>query len=196
MVQKMHKLIGECVSVTKRNMRVGRKFKFVEPDNRQNSETIRHFMYDVISNEFGRDLDAASEVLLDTVNKAQDHRGYDRNLGANSLKRAVLDDTFITYGQISALAKFYKVPIAAILIFTRIRDELETSKKQKSGQAEIILESLRAIIMHLEKVIREPKGTYELDSDLFGHPAFLEYVSIYHERYEQLTNQQFELPMK
>jgi hypothetical protein len=187
---------GGCVPTSKRPMRVGRRFKTVEPEKRQNSEMIRRFLYDVVTSEFDRDLERASKVLLDTVNKAEDHRGYDRNLGTNSLKRAILDDTFITYGQISALAKLYNVPIAAILIFTRIRDELETPKKQKSGQAEIILDSLRAIIIHLEKVIEESSGGEGKISKLFEHQAFLEYVAIYRARHEQLTNQQFELPIK
>jgi hypothetical protein len=153
---------------------VAKKFRHKIPNERRNSEMIRRLLYD---------------QLFSKVSVSENRRGYDRLISANSLHKAVLDKHFIGYAHLNALAKHYNIPISAMLLFTRIRDELEEPETRRDRRATSILTALRATITHLEGKALKAEDSQDCIFEHLGHKGFLEFVAIYQEAFEEVWTQ-------
>ena len=176
-----------------RRVRVGKTFKSVPPKDRMNSQMIRRLLYDTIASEFDRDCKIASARFAEAT-ISDDMRAYDKPIGHHTLYKAATDVHGITFQELNALAKFYKIPISIMLLFTRIRDELELVEGRHSGEAFRILSAAKIAIAHLEK-----QATLAIKSDndilaFFGHAQFKNYVSAYVEHL-QIQLEEPELPI-
>jgi hypothetical protein len=170
-------------------MKVGRKFKTKLPTMRKNSEMIRRLFYDLIAQEFDRSIDQACDAFNAKLQALDDKRDYDTNIQPGSLQKIILDHHFISYAHLNALAKFYDIPISVMLLFTRVRDELESPETRSFGRASNIITAFRAAIDHLEAVTEE---TASSDGDVFaflGHAGFRQYVEAYRSNFEALWTQ-------
>jgi hypothetical protein len=160
------------------------------PSTRKNSQTIRRLLYDTIDHEFGRDLEIASDKLSQATKVTSDRRAYDKvNMSADSLSRMVRDETFITFAVLNALAKYYHIPMSALLLFTRIRDEMEANEYRKSNDARNLLVAMQETIVHLEKVVDSKRDAI---GDALDHQTFLGYVSVF-QKVQQDQKEQPEL---
>jgi hypothetical protein len=163
----------------KRRVKVPKKFKSLLPSDRLNSEMIRRVFYDTIATDFDRDIGLACDAFFLVVKDLSDRRPYDSLLTVSSLRKAVADTHYITYKELNALAKYHKIPISALLLFTRIRDEMETVEKRQSGDAWRVLTAVRAALEHLESQVDRRRNSDEDVFDIFGHSDFMEYVQSY-----------------
>jgi hypothetical protein len=173
--------------------RVGKSFTSIEPKDRRNSQMIRRLLYDTIAHEFERDCNQASTGFAEAT-KSTDMRAYDRLIPAHSLYKAANDHHAITFQTLNALARYYKVPISVILIFTRIRDELEYADKRDHSEASHILAAMRAVIGDLETRV---SSVIKSDCDIFdwfGHSDFKDYVDTYRSSLKS-NSEQPQLPL-
>lgn len=176
-----------------RRVRVGKTFKSVEPKDRKNSQMIRRLLYDTIAFEFERDCRIAGARLAEAT-ASDDMRAYDKPIGHNTLYKAATDAHGITFQELNALAKFYKIPISIMLLFTRIRDELEFIEDRQNGEAFRILSAAKIAIAHLEK---QANLAIKSDNDIlafFGHIQFKNYVTDYVEHLQAQVEEP-ELPI-
>jgi hypothetical protein len=160
-------------------MNVGEKFITKAPQDRKNSETQRRLLYDIVACDFSRSLERTCDAINAHLRRVKDPRDYDRPIKASSLQRVILDDYFITYAHLNAVAKLYGIPISLVLAFTRIRDELEDVEKRGQLDALRILTGMRAAIDHLLSQAREVTNSREDVLTHLGHSAFKDYVMAY-----------------
>jgi len=170
-------------------MNVGRKFRSKEPNERKNSEMIRRLFYDVVAQDFDRSIDRACEAFNAKLQALDDKRDYDSALPPTSYQKIILDKHFISYAHLNALTKFYEVPISVLLLFTRIRDELEDQKTRKDGRAGNIISAFRKAIDHLEAVTKTATASTDDILSLLGHKGFREYIAVYRENLEAIWTQ-------
>jgi hypothetical protein len=182
------------VSRSQYPFRISDQFEEIPPSvDRKSPENLRRLLYDTIDQEFDRYLEAASNAFREALNKVkvEDRRGYDvASVSPDTLYKAVRGKTGIGYGIINALAKYYKVPISVLLLYTRIRDEMETIEKRNSREAWRVLSSFRAAFDHIERQVAAYNGSEKDILELFGHNQFLSYVAVYTAR----LNAQIEQP--
>lgn len=169
----------------KSNETIWRRIKhFVEVDNpekRRNSQSIRRLLFDTIYHEFDRSCHIASERLKPLLKGSRDRRGYHRNMSADSIYKVSRDTQFASYTHIDAIAQFHKVPMSVILLFTRIRSELESPERRKSQEAMRIInafqKALAVLEIHTAKAAKSESDVYTLiDYDVFREftEAYLE----------------------
>jgi hypothetical protein len=118
-------------------------------------------------------LDRAAKAINDKLRDVEDKRDYDRSIPPGSLQRAILDDHYITYAHLNAVAKLYGIPVSLILAFTRVRDELESVEKRGELEALRVLSGMSAAIAHLSSRAREAAESKDDVLVHLGHDAFL-----------------------
>jgi hypothetical protein len=163
---------------------IPRTFKSKAPEERVNAETIRRFMHDFVAHEFARNCATAADSLNALPIKVEERRGFRKNVTKSSIETATRDSQHIRYAHLDAMARYYKIPVSMILLFTRVRDELETIDQRRNRNVFRVLKSIRSLLDHVERlaedVSRSDAGLYEV----MGHDVFLSYAEVYRKEYE------------
>lgn len=130
-------------------------FKDVERPLRRNSTSIRRFFFDLIRSDFGGSATRAAKALSDSLQKANDKRAFRRGFSGEVAYNLTADDKTITFNQLDAMALHYRVPLALILLFTRVRAEVEESEGHSSRSALRVVRSYRAALEELESILAD-----------------------------------------
>jgi hypothetical protein len=166
---------------------VWRRIKhFVEvenPEKRRNSQSIRRLLFDTIYHEFDRSCHIASEKLKPLLKVARDRRGYHRNMSADSIYKVSRDIQFASYTHIDAIAQFHKVPMSVILLFTRIRSELESPDRRKSQEAMRIINAFQKALSVLETHTAKAGKSDDDVYTLIDYSVFQEFAEAYRETF-------------
>ncbi len=178
----------------RRPNRIDTGFLDIAPKDRKNSQTIRRLIFDTIAHEFDHDCDRAS-TELGQATQSSDRRAYDRPIPANSFRRVVRDEVAITFQHLNALAKYYNIPISVMLLFTRIRDELESVEQRQNGEAARILDAFNSAVEFLKTDAGKCRRTDRDIVDMLGHRAFKQFAESYREALNTLRDEP-QLPIK
>lgn len=170
------------VAGRKRNIR---RFKQVAAQQRRNSQSIRRMLYDIIERRFGRSVDKASSHLSAALTSIRDHRGYHRGMTAESLYRTSRDDYFMTYSQLDAMAQIHRVPLSVLLLFTRVRSEMETPERRRAGEAQRIISAFREALNHLDELAMEANRSDEDIYQMLDYGAFEAFVEVYLDKFDE-----------
>ncbi len=164
-----------------------RRFALRERGERKNSQSVRRLLFDLISQEFGKSSTKAANSLSATLKsrRPRDRRAFRRGFSGESLYKVAIDRQTISFTQLDAIALHYKVPLALVLLFTRLRSEVELADSHHTGEAMRILNALRAAIQELEKLLLEGPGERDVYEHL-NHRAFEETVGAYLDAFDAL----------
>jgi hypothetical protein len=168
-------------------------FLNVAPKDRNNSNSIRRLLFDVIWHHFNRSTTAAAhhfrEVLRDSKHRRK-FRTSGRGLSEWPLYRVTRDDQPIAFTQLDAIAQHLNVPLAVILLFTRIRSEIEMADGHDVREAGRVLTSTKAAINRLEEILNSWNGPIENVYDHLSHKEFEEvrraYINCFDEMRDRL----------
>ena len=179
---------------TERIRRV-REFKRPSKEARRNYTSLRRMFFDLIVQEFEKSARAAASGLSDTLRAPQNQRAHRRGFSGEALYQRVIDRYTVTFNQVDAMALHYRLPMAAILLFSRVRSEVEHGGVFGKERARRLLRAFRESVLALEAAIEAgfPKTHRELARyDVYEHldyEAFLEFRSTFLDRWDEADDQ-------
>jgi hypothetical protein len=160
-----------------------RKFKKIEPDERRNPASLRRLIFDLIYNAYGRSSTHAAETLSALLRQAKGKHAFRRSFGGESLYKVVIDRQTVSYRQLDAMALHYKMPLGLLLLFSRIRSEVEAADDHHIGEARRILSAVRAALVELETRLPQLNPDDEV-FDQLDHQAFIAFREAYVKEYD------------
>lgn len=168
-------------------MKIGKTFPFRPVSKRKNSQNLRKFIYDLVESEFDGDLEKACYQINERVLAYHDRRDYDVAIQPASLRKVILDYHMISYMHLNAIARYCDIPMSLIILFTRIRDELEDEQGLDSRQTLSIINGVQAFLEGLSLI--EARYFFQVDTDDpffgIGHNEFMECVARYKSAYDK-----------
>jgi hypothetical protein len=168
------------------------KFRFGEPESRKNSASIRRFFYDLVATEFNTNLRDAASALTRALNEAEDQRGYRRRpFVENTAYYVECDRQMISFNQLDSMGLYYRVPMALIVLFTRIRSEMQNHGSGRNARAKQTLDAFQEALTALKQIVADmpPRAKpYEY----LGHDKFHAVRQVY---LDHLGGQQTDLPL-
>ena len=127
--------------------------KQVEPHERNNSNSLRTLLFDVIERDYDGSTRDAAQRFRQLLKQSRDRRKFrmhGKGLSPWSLSRVCDDDTPITFAQLDALAHHVEMPMGLVLLFSRIRSEVESARGDITDARKILL-AAKAALNRLEK---------------------------------------------
>jgi hypothetical protein len=161
-----------------------RKFVEVEPEKRQNPNSIRRLFFQFIDQEFDKDCRPAAAALSSTERPNGVTRSYQRGLSEESLYNFTRDRRSIDYATLDAFARYHNVPLSLVLLFTRIHSELEDENRRIESHASRTIAGLRQALNKLEEAVihSDPdKPVHEQLNYGFFQSLSEEYLEIYND---------------
>jgi len=163
-----------------RARRIGSALKRRPPAERLNPEVIRAFLHELVTIRFGRDVTAAAQAI-DAARPKPGRKGHYRSdFRAETLYDLIQDRARIKYYHLEAVSHFYNMPVSVLLLFTRLRSELEDSREGLAKARDIIRATRRFLDRVEDAVASAEKGDLStlrsnsiLSFDLFEQLAIL-----------------------
>jgi hypothetical protein len=132
--------------------------------------------FDLIAREFDRSASEAAKSLSATLNTAKNSRAHRRRFSGEALYQRVSDRYTLTFNQVDAISLHYELPMAAILLFSRVRSELEHGGAFGADRAVKLMQALRKGIDTLEKLVEKAETERLMaPSDIFDVYEHLNY---------------------
>jgi hypothetical protein len=163
-----------------------RTFKKQGKSARLNYTSLRRMFFDLIVQEFESSCRDAARGLSGTLAAPANRRAHRRSFGGESLYQRVIDRCTVTFNQVDALALHHQLPMAAILLFSRIRSELEHGREYGSDRALKILNAFKEAMLVLEDLVQEAdvarRESRSPNFDIYevmNHEAFLRFRHVY-----------------
>lgn len=167
-----------------------RTFKQVPDLERRNPASIRRFLFDLVVQEFDRSCQTASETLSGALHAAPQHRKHRRGFSAEAVYRVARDLQTVSFNQIDGMALHYGVPMALILLFTRVRSELDESESHAAQSALRVIGAFRSALDRLEEEVRALPVPLREVHTTFDHECFMsvreKYLDAYREEQPRL----------
>lgn len=168
----------------RRPRRIGPVLKPVKAADRLNPQVFRALLHELVTERFGRDVILAAE----TINAARPPAGrkghFRSEFRAETLYDLINDRARIKYYQLEAVAHLYRIPVSMLLLFTRVRSELE-DPRDGFARAIDLLKGSRAFINSLERLLeqrRDEAGRGERSEDtanILNFSAFEELAKVF-----------------
>lgn len=133
-----------------------RTFKNVAPTERLNPASIRRLLFQAVRESFDRSCDRAAREISTALGAADDNRKHRRSISADSVYKVIRDIHTVSYNQLDGLALHHGVPMALILLFTRLSSEIDHSDGQSRSSALTVIEAFRDALDLLEGQLRTP----------------------------------------
>jgi hypothetical protein len=159
-----------------------RKFLRVAPRERNNSNSIRRLLFDVVWQDFERSTMAAAQRFKQILHEAKDARKFrlhGKGLSGWSVYRVTRDAQSITYTQLDAMAQHLDIPMSLLLLFTRVRSEVELADGHDPHGARSVLTAMRSAIDKLESLLHQGDGQIEDVYKHLSHEQFNEVRRVY-----------------
>lgn len=163
-------------------------FNDVPPQQRNNSNSIRRLLFDVVVRDFGGSTTAAATRFRRLLHDSQDRRKYrmhGKGLSEWTLKRVALDDTPVNFNQLDALAHHLEMPVGLVLLFTRVRSEVEGDRGD-IHEAKKILVAARSALNRLEKLLGSGEAPLPNVYESLSHEQFESVRKAYLDKLEEL----------
>jgi hypothetical protein len=147
--------------VEKKNARTARRIDKWLPiekgSSRDNPDSVRRFLFDLICESFERDTvplaEAAEKVIADL--SPGDRRRYHRRRDAEWYYQATRNKKIIHYGDLEVLARMLGVPTALIMLYTRLYSEFQVDGRYKADKARLVLEALRPALEKALEIVSD-----------------------------------------
>jgi hypothetical protein len=173
----------------KRPPRRLRSFRRVPHQQRYNSTSIRRLLFDVICEHFSRNLAEAADRFRKLLAEHQTRRRFKpRGAGLTewSLYRVTRDEKPITFSQLDAVSQHLSLPQSVMLLFTRVRSEIELAEGHNTQEALRVVTSVKAAVQRLEKILQSAGGEMPEVYKQLSHSEFEEVRQAYLSQYERL----------
>jgi hypothetical protein len=168
------------------------RFLEVVPAERNNSQSLRRILFDVIWYDFDKSVATAAQAFRDVIRQAASPRKFrGHGLSKDSLYKATRDIHPMTFSQIDAVGRHKKVPMSLVTLFSRVRSEVDEADGHDVREARRILVAMRTAIEHLEGVLTRAEGDIEDAYQTLSHQAFEDFRQAYLKRYDELRGQLF-----
>jgi hypothetical protein len=162
-----------------------KSFSVPNKRERKNPQSLRRILYDIIAIDFlGSCTDAAKE-LSDCLTGAEQFRKHRTLFTGESLYRVARDEQPISFNQLDAMSLYYKVPMSLILLFSRLRSEIEDSTGHSNKSALEVIECMKSALAIIERIVRDAPSDLKNAYDYMNHSRFLEMVAAYKSPPEQ-----------
>ena len=155
---------------------------------RDNPESVRRFVFDVIAGEFGKDAIPLAHAAQETIASItpSEKRAYHRVRNADWYYKATRDENHIEYGDLEVLARILDIPTALILLYTRIYSEFQSSERIKADKSLKILEAMRAAVDQAIAIVDGYRNTSDSSTSRLTYSDFAEIRRAYAEVYGEL----------
>jgi hypothetical protein len=158
-----------------------------ESPSRKNSASIRLLLHDLVKEDYSGSLSAAAQGLAVALNSAEDLREYRRvGFSQHTLYRVLHDDRTISFNELDSIGLHYGVPMALVLLFTRLRSEMNNFDRDR---AERTLTAFTATLSILEKALldapKDASGFAALPHEVFTalRDAYVEAFGVFQPRF-------------
>jgi hypothetical protein len=167
-------------------------FEMGDPESRKNSASIRRFFYDLVDEEFKGSLLDAAGALTRALNEAEDQRGYRRRgFSEHTAYYVERDRQMISFNELDSMGLYYGVPLALILLFTRMRSETQNHGSHRNTRAKQVLDAFQEALTALTGIVADmpPRARAY---DYLDHKTFLAIRRVY---LDHLVERQADLPL-
>ena len=167
-----------------------KEFVEVQPGERNNSNSLRRLLFDVVVHDFkGNSRDAAARFrkLLRDSRDRRKFRMHGKGLSAWTLRRVIDDVAPINYNLLDALAHHLEMPMGLLLIYSRVRSETETARGDIS-EARKILISARAALNRLEQLLGSGEAPIGKVYEELSQSSFAAFQEAYLEKREEMRD--------
>lgn len=171
--------------------RIGHELKRRPPAERLNPEVIRAFLHEFVSERFNRNATAAAEAVESARPKPGRKGHYRSDFRPETLYDLIHDRARLKYYQLESIAHFYQIPVSALLLFTRLRSELEDTRLGASKALDLT-RAFRRFVDRMEAVVTEMiEGGEAHRKDVLSFSFFEELASAFP---EDMSEEQRSLP--
>lgn len=161
-----------------------KRFLEIRPRERNNSKSIRRLLFDVIWHDFQQSTLIASARFRSILKGNKDPRKFrthGRGLSADSIYKVTRDTQPVTFSQLDAIAQHLGMPLGLVLLFTRIRSEIELAEGHQVKEALNLIASCKAALTELEKTLLTHGSRIDDAYEALSHAQF----EALHEAYER-----------
>lgn len=140
--------------------RIGRWLPIAKGADRKNPDSIRRFLFDLITHDHGKDAAPLAAKINATKARIPENqlRRYHSVVNAEWLYQATRNNKYIHYGHLEVVARSIGVPTALLLAYTRIYSEQQSGETTKIHKSLRILHGLKAAIEKLILILQENSG--------------------------------------
>lgn len=167
-----------------------KEFVEVRPGERNNSNSLRRLLFDVVVHDFdGNSRDAAARFrkLLRDSRDRRKFRMHGKGLSAWTLRRVIDDAAPINFNLLDALAHHLEMPMGLLLLYSRIRSETETARGDIS-EARKILVSARVALSRLEQLLGSGEALMDNVYEELSHNQFEAFRQAYSASQKELRD--------
>jgi len=102
-----------------------------------------------------------------------------------SIYRTSIDYHFFNYSQLDALAQVHNIPLSLLLIFTRVRSEMENVDRRRTNEAQRIVVAFRSAIDHLDGLVTRGSKNEDDIYEILNYEVFKEFIAIYLNKFDE-----------